>query len=146
MKRLLIILSPLLLLLQGCEFDDISNFELMDPTGVEVQLQWQLLESLADPIDQANLDLRATRNGAVVEFSTLDFNFESVQLINQPNGIYDLEVTYFEGNVDLEFFITITGLSSGTQLSTSGVLRASDSGITIIPISIFKSGNTFELN
>ena len=118
----------------------------MDPTGVEVQLQWQLLESLADPIDQANLDLRATRNGAVVEFSTLDFNFESVQLINQPNGIYDLEVTYFEGNVDLEFFITITGLSSGTQLSTSGVLRASDSGITIIPISIFKSGNTFELN
>ena len=126
--------------------DTINDNSFIDLTGLQFSLEWSLSNSTADPTDGTNLDLELTYNNTIVQESNSNFGFESLELKqNNPNGNYNLNIYYYQGEQPLNFTINVRGLSSSKNRQYTGTLSPANKGETFTVISITKDGDNYNL-
>lgn len=143
-KHLILFLA---ILMFGCKRNDvIGDNDFNDLTGLQINLEWSLVNNTSDPTDAANLDLELTYNNSIVQESSSNFGFESVELRDfNPNGNYDLNIYYYEGDEPIDYTITVTGLSSFKTRQYKGRFTPNDKGVTYTIFEINKDGTDYSL-
>lgn len=147
----LFILPFTVLLFSACaesEIETIPDNVLTDSEGINITLEWSTGSSVTEALDQVDLDLSLNLNNNKIEASSNSFSFENVSLESYfTDGSYELELIYYDGNVDVDYTLYVMGASSESSRTYEyrGSFNASDKGLSITDLTIKKIGNKYTI-
>ncbi len=137
----------ILVALTSCDDIDSNSNQIIDESGIYINLKWTIENSTVYAPDAADLDLRLHKDRAVVSSSTGIFTYEQVDFSSDlADGLYEIEITT-DAVESVDYSIEIQGLSTSQSLFFYGSAPSSVGPYQIIPLTINKTdGGNFTFN
>lgn len=152
MKIITRILAPLFLIsilfyLMSCSGPDpVDAREITDATGLNIDLEWSTSGSIAQSLNDVDLDIRLFKGTTQVD-NSLTYSFEQVELKNiYADGEYSLEIEVAAADVNADYTVYISGIETNTTKEYEGTITPSDNGVKIEFLTIRKTGTRYIIN
>ena len=136
----------------GCNSDDDgpSPFIIVDEEGVIIVLEWSTGGDIQQAIDNADLDMDLILDGNAIRTSSSATSFEEISLEPSfPNGNYDVDILYSNGDRPVDFTVSINPISGeGQDFVALGSFSSEQAGNGILSsfINVIKIDSTYTIS
>lgn len=148
MKYLSIAFCIIILSLSACDVDNenVPNNVIVSDSGITIDLEWDTGGSVNQAIGEVDLDMGLFLGNTEVDFASSQNTFEQVFI--EPffvDGIYIVEVIYFDGIADADFRTFVRGTGAIDNKVFESRVRLEEVGTAFDYLEIEKTGNRYRI-